>query len=129
MISGFRHEIDDNCALLGCYAASSGNPLTTFRDNLYIIKMEWVGCPETSVRKYHFSLRNSQEDCSSHQLDTWLQCFYSYIKKTEIEFKGHNILHFMSVHDIKKYAYETLYWYTLWIVTYNTELFGMCSRF
>jgi len=25
MISGFRHEVDENCALLAYYAASSGN--------------------------------------------------------------------------------------------------------
>jgi len=32
-ISGFRCEEDENCALLGNYAASSGNFLSTFRDN------------------------------------------------------------------------------------------------
>jgi len=32
--SGFRREVADNCALLGCYTASSGNLLPTFRDNL-----------------------------------------------------------------------------------------------
>ena len=25
VISGFCHEVDENCGLLGCYAASSGN--------------------------------------------------------------------------------------------------------
>ena len=25
MISGFHREVDENCALLGCYASSSGN--------------------------------------------------------------------------------------------------------
>jgi hypothetical protein len=34
VVSGFRHEVDENCALLGYYAASSGNSLPTFRDNL-----------------------------------------------------------------------------------------------
>jgi hypothetical protein len=34
MVSGFRREVDDNCALLGYYAASSGNFLPTFRNNL-----------------------------------------------------------------------------------------------
>jgi len=29
VISIFRHEVDENCALLGCYAASSGNFLPT----------------------------------------------------------------------------------------------------
>jgi hypothetical protein len=32
VISGFRRDIDDICALLGSYAASCGNPLPTFRD-------------------------------------------------------------------------------------------------
>jgi hypothetical protein len=35
-ISGFRHEVDENCALLGCYAMCSGNSLPTFRDNLSV---------------------------------------------------------------------------------------------
>jgi len=33
-ISGFRREVSENCTLLGSYAASSGNLLPTFRDNL-----------------------------------------------------------------------------------------------
>ena len=32
--SFFRREVDENCAPLGYYAASSGNFLTTFWDNL-----------------------------------------------------------------------------------------------
>ena len=35
-ISGFRHEVAENCALLGHYAASSGNFLLKFRDNLLV---------------------------------------------------------------------------------------------
>ena len=32
---GFRvEEVDEHCALLGYYAAYSGNSLSTFRDNL-----------------------------------------------------------------------------------------------
>jgi hypothetical protein len=34
--SGFRRDADDTCALLGYYAASSSNPLPTFRDNLSV---------------------------------------------------------------------------------------------
>jgi hypothetical protein len=30
----FRREVDENCAVMGYYAASSGNFLPTFRDNL-----------------------------------------------------------------------------------------------
>jgi len=33
VISGFRRQVDGNCARLGHYAASSDNFLTTFRDN------------------------------------------------------------------------------------------------
>ena len=35
-ISGFRREVDETSALLGHYAASSGNFLSTFRDNLAV---------------------------------------------------------------------------------------------
>jgi len=34
--TSFRHEEDENCALLGYYVASSGNFLSTFRDNLSV---------------------------------------------------------------------------------------------
>jgi hypothetical protein len=36
VISGFRRDVDEICALLGCYAASSGNPLPMFRDNISV---------------------------------------------------------------------------------------------
>jgi len=36
VIPGFRHEVDENCALLCYYAASSGNCLPTFRDNISV---------------------------------------------------------------------------------------------
>jgi len=35
-ISGFHREEDENCVLLGYYAASSGRFLTTFRDKLSV---------------------------------------------------------------------------------------------
>jgi hypothetical protein len=43
IISGFRRDVDEICALLGCYAASNGNPLPTFRDN--------VSVPSSRVKK------------------------------------------------------------------------------
>jgi len=57
-ISGFRREVEENCALLPRYAASSGNSLTTFRDNLLVpssslLKTRQICCPETSVRNSH----------------------------------------------------------------------------
>ena len=36
MVEDFRCQVDENCALLGHYAASSGNILQTFRDNLSV---------------------------------------------------------------------------------------------
>jgi hypothetical protein len=36
LISGFRREVEVNHALLGYYAASSGNFLPTFRDNISV---------------------------------------------------------------------------------------------
>jgi hypothetical protein len=77
MISGFRREVDENCALLGCYAVSSGKFLPTFRNNLSVpssgfknqkqfLKHEdgTVVCPETSVRHYRYWLHNNPEERS-----------------------------------------------------------------
>jgi hypothetical protein len=36
LISGFRREVAENYVLLGYYAASSGNFLPTFQDNLSV---------------------------------------------------------------------------------------------
>ena len=36
LISGFRHEVDEICAVLGYYVAYSGNSLPTFRDNVSV---------------------------------------------------------------------------------------------
>ena len=40
VISSFRREEDENCGLLGCYAASSGNGLPKFGDNLSVPSAE-----------------------------------------------------------------------------------------
>ena len=74
-ISGFRREVAKNCALVGYYAASSGNFLPTFRDNLSvptsgfnnkkIMRIGSIGCPETLVRNYHYSLRDNPEESGS----------------------------------------------------------------
>jgi len=47
----------ENCVSLDLYAASSGNSLPTFRDNLTFQKM--------SVRNYHYSLGNNLEERNS----------------------------------------------------------------
>jgi len=64
--------LHENCTLLGHYAASSGNFLPTFRGNPSVpssrFKIGPIGCTETSVINYHYSLPNSQEERSSHLL-------------------------------------------------------------
>ena len=54
VILGFRHEVAENCALMGYHTASSGNFLPKFRDNM-------------SIRNYHCTLRNNAEDYSSQE--------------------------------------------------------------
>jgi hypothetical protein len=74
VISDFRREVHENCALLGYYATSSGNVLPTFRDNLSVassgvknpLKMGPIGCPKRSVRNYYHLLRNNPDERSSH---------------------------------------------------------------
>jgi len=68
VISGFRREVDEYCALLRYYARSSGNFLPMFRGNLPVQSWNldpWnmgpIGCPETSVRNCHYSVRNKPE--------------------------------------------------------------------
>jgi hypothetical protein len=39
VISAFRRDVDENCALLGYYAASSGYFLPTFRDNPPVLSL------------------------------------------------------------------------------------------
>jgi hypothetical protein len=73
IFSGFRREVDENCALLGHHAASSANSLPTFRDILSLesffyswpLKLVPIGCPETSERNYRYSLCNDPEERSS----------------------------------------------------------------
>jgi hypothetical protein len=36
MISGFRRDVNEICALLGCYAAQSGDSVPTFGENLSV---------------------------------------------------------------------------------------------
>jgi hypothetical protein len=70
VISGFRRDADEICALLWCYAESSGNPLPTFRDNVSVtyswtashLKIRLISCPETSVKDYHSMLSNTPEE-------------------------------------------------------------------
>ena len=50
MISGFHLNVHENCALLGYYAASSGDSLQTFRGNLFVpSEFTHVGCGKLSA--------------------------------------------------------------------------------
>ena len=79
VISGFCHEVNENCSLLGFYTVSNGNSLLTFQDNLFIpsegsrteyldswpLKNGLIGCPKTSVRNFYYSLHSSPEEHGS----------------------------------------------------------------
>jgi hypothetical protein len=84
VISVFRREIDKNSALLGYYAASSGNLLPMFRDKVLTpssgIEMEPIGCPETLVRNCKHSLRDNLEERSSNLL--WVDSRAARVKIT-----------------------------------------------
>ena len=84
VISVFRRKVNKKSSLLGYYAASSGNLLPTFRENLPTpssgVDMEPIGCPETSVRNCNHSLRTNLEERSSHLL--WVDSRAARVKIT-----------------------------------------------
>jgi len=63
-----------NCVLPSRYAPNNGNYLPKFRDILYVpssflnLKMGPTGCPEISVRNYHYSVRNNPEERNIYQI-------------------------------------------------------------
>jgi hypothetical protein len=79
VISGFHHEVDENCALLG-YAMNTGNflltvwnnlsiPSSKFKNKKKILTLEKKGticCPEMFIQNYHYSLHNNPKDSSSY---------------------------------------------------------------
>jgi hypothetical protein len=54
----------ESCAVLGYYAARSGNSLPVFRYNL----SGPIGYAETPAKNYHYALRNNTEQRRSHLL-------------------------------------------------------------
>jgi len=82
--SGFHREADENRALLGYYAASSGNFLPTFWVNLSVpssqVKLETIGCPETPVRSFHYLPRNNPEQRSSQELKMLLELKPNFVR-------------------------------------------------
>jgi hypothetical protein len=47
LVLDFRRDVDDICALLGYYAASCGNCLPTFRDNVSVTSLRVKSSPGT----------------------------------------------------------------------------------
>ena len=80
--SSFRHKVDENCLLQGCYVGRSDNSSQTFRDKLSFpsskakhpkpifstLDLDPTGCSETSVRNCHYTLRNSPEERNSRDI-------------------------------------------------------------
>ena len=63
----YTRRLSENSTLLGDYAASSASFLLTL--DYLTPNMGQVGCPETSVRNYHYLLRNNDpKECSSQLL-------------------------------------------------------------
>jgi hypothetical protein len=96
VIVGFGRELNENCALLDYNAASSGNSLPTFRDNIsiassstsmgrellchgqrdeslcgFVTLEDGIGFSEKSIRNYHNAQCNSQEERSPHTLHSF----------------------------------------------------------
>ena len=101
-ISGFRREADENYALMGCYAASSGNSLPTFRYNLSVpssrvkkndswpLKMVLLAFEDGTNRfswnvgrNYHYALRNNPKERSSHK-NHLLKTYCSYMFRLKL---------------------------------------------
>jgi hypothetical protein len=92
-------EVDERCAFLGYYAASTGNSLPTFRDNISVassrmknpkketLKMGPTRCSETSVRNYHYSPRNNLEERSFQR---WTELSVSALKGSDV--LGYDVL-------------------------------------
>jgi len=65
----------ENCPVLGYYAVSFCNTVPTFRGNLSVptlilgfLKMGHLGCSQTSVRAYQYTLRNNPVERGSRLL-------------------------------------------------------------
>jgi len=79
----------DPCSPLGSYAACSGNSLPTFWDNLPFIlnflsleNMRPIGCPETSVMNYNYTLRNNPEERISYTALPFNGCNVAVVTST-----------------------------------------------
>jgi hypothetical protein len=77
VISGFRREVDENCALLGCYSASSVIYYrrfgTIYRSYLqgpsgFLTSEDGTNKLSRNVGNYHYSLRNNPKERSTQNI-------------------------------------------------------------
>jgi hypothetical protein len=109
VISGFYSEEEENCSVLGYYAAGSSNSLRTFRNNLSVpssgvnpnpkgsdpkIKFVFgfdplsrrpIGYLETSVRNLHYSLRNDPEERSFQDVNLSVSTQLSFMGRVAVK--------------------------------------------
>jgi hypothetical protein len=72
VISGFRHEVEGNCAVVDCYTASSDN-FSTFRYNLSVPILR---VPQSKrIRNQYYSLCNNPEKRRSDLKPFWSPCY------------------------------------------------------
>jgi hypothetical protein len=94
---------------LGNYAASSGNSLPKFRDNLrWPLQIRPIGCPETSVRDYHYTLLNIPEERSSRHANALIDV-YRKTEWTEIKNSKYGFENSWLKMVIEMLAFETLW--------------------
>jgi len=66
MISGFRREVAENCAVQGYYATSSGNFLPGQHIGPILrVEKSRAGSLNPEDWNYHYTLRNNREEHSS----------------------------------------------------------------
>jgi len=79
VISGFCRRADENCALLGYHATSSGNSLLTFWDNLLVPSWGVENPKENPLTQYGIYTRKSVGGEKSryhgaNQWEKWEEC-------------------------------------------------------
>jgi hypothetical protein len=105
---------ESNCTFPSYYAGGSIHFLTDVSEQpvgpilrLQESRLGPIGCPETSVRNYHYWLRNKPEEGSSHLLrvGTWNQAVMKFC------FCQYSFFHAHYVQLIMKDKYFLCFWY------------------
>jgi hypothetical protein len=64
---GLRRAVDEQCDLLEYYVALTGSSVPTSKTS-WPLKRGPIGCPQTLVEDYHWTLRNIPEARTYHSL-------------------------------------------------------------